>query len=132
MSLFKNLGASLASDEELSQEIQDEVANLLLNSWAMVPADWQASATQEQVADYLEGVVGQAIRLFPTAPQRELILYCLNFASSNWAGGGGGGGGGTPPAIVISPDVGNQLSMRLNGLYAAAGSAEANWNSKEW
>ena len=126
MSLFKNLGASLASEEELSQEIQDEVANLLLSSWAMVPADWQASATQEQVADYLEGVVGQAIRLFPTAPQRELILYCLNFASSSWAGGG------TPPAIVISPDAGNQLSMRLNGLYAAAGSAEANWNSKEW
>lgn len=128
MSLFKNLGASLASEEELSQEIQDEVANLLLNSWAMVPADWQASATQEQVADYLEGVVGQAIRLFPTAPQRELILYCLNFASSSWAGGGGGGG--TPPAIVISTDAGNQLSMRLNGLYAAP--SEANWNSKEW
>lgn len=127
MSLFKNLGASLASEAGLSQEIQDGVADLLLNSWAMVPAAWQASATQEQVADYLEGVVGQAIRLFPTAPQRELILYCLNFASSSWAGGGGGGGG-TPPAIVISPDAGNQLSMRLNGLYAA----DANWKSKEW
>ena len=127
MSLFKNLGASAPTEEELDVDTQTAIQDLMLSSWAAMPVSWQATATQAQVEDYLLGVAEQAVQAFPTIPHRPLILFLLQAASSLW-GGGSGGSGGTPAVVQVSPDALNQLEMRYNGLY----SKPARWALKEW
>lgn len=124
MSLFKGLGESREAPEALTQEQQDLIDGILADSWGRVPESWLATITASQVEDFLEGVASEVIRRDPTVPTRELIIYLLGKAVGVDDEGGGGSGEG----VVISPDAGNRLERRINGLY----SKPAAWNSKEW
>lgn len=114
MSLFKGLGESREAPEELSEDIKSLVDDEIADSWGRVPNSWRTTITAAQVEEFLGGVAAKIVRLAPEAPARELTIYLLGKAESLLTGEGGGGG---TPVVIISPDAGNRLEQRINGLY---------------
>lgn len=126
MSLFNSLGSSRRAYEELGQGVKDAIDSSLSDSWGRIPESWRTTMTPAQVEDFLSGQVQKISRAYPESPIREVIIYLLGRAESLISTGGSGGSGNG--AVLISPDIGNRLEKRFNGLYVKPNT----WNSKEW
>ena len=117
MGIFKQLGGTSPTVDPLDSAVEQAIASDLASSWDRVPMAWRQSATQEQVADFLEGVAARAIKQHPAVPQQALLLFLLESAHSVLTTGGSSGGGGTSP-VTISQVSGNLIEMYADGLYA--------------
>ena len=82
MSIFKHLGEAPINLAPLANEVAQAIDSDLIDSWAKIPHQWKTSVTQEQVAEFLEGVAAKHIRAFPDTPAQPILLYLLTKASS--------------------------------------------------